>query len=73
MNVAQTYFVPAFARYSSVSAAYQEGVVVLHRDVGHTDNCLVFVASEDNICTSYIDAFSYCSRNNADDIIVLDM
>ena len=73
MGLSTPYFVPAIARYSSSSVSYLEGVVVLHRDFGHTDNCILMIASRGAICTTGFSAIAYCTKTSSDDVVVLDV
>ena len=62
LNLNNNDFVPAVARFSSITYSYYEGIVVLHPATG--DNCIVLIASRGGICESDFDAISYCQKNS---------
>ena len=62
LNLNDNNFVPAVARFSSITGSYLEGIVVLHHAT--SDNCIVLIASRGGICNSHFDAIAYCQKNS---------
>jgi hypothetical protein len=60
------------AAFSSGPYSKKEGIVALHSpDTNY--NCFVLLLSEDHVCTSKIDALTYCSKTSTDVLKVVDM